>query len=153
MAVNVSSKVVDLFGNPLSTDGESKRILRPQKRGYRAIEVDDISEGKGNEDWFRVHGDPNDLPNSVELFRYVDLLKVFSPIHTQLMIACQDAVFQIIGRHLGSIPELIQDRKLRGIYLFNSVLHVEPNEAEPVIFELERVSLIDHDSVADDLVK
>ena len=94
----------------------------------------------------RVHGDEhNDLPNSVELFRYVDILKVYSPIPERLMIACQDATFQIEGQHLEDIPYLIQDRRLRALYLFNPLFHVKPQADEPVIHSLERVSMIDMD--------
>lgn len=144
MDVNASNNVVDLFGNPKATGPEARSGHRPQKRGYRAIEFDDISDGKGNEDWFRVHGDePNDLPNSIELFRYVDILKVYSPTQTELMIACQDACFQIDGQHLEDIPLLVQDQKLRAIYLFNPLFHMEPGDGEPIIYRLERVSMID----------
>jgi len=143
VAVNTTSEVVDLLGRPINTSGESEQASGPQMRGYRAMDYDDLIEGKGSEEWFRVHGDLDELPESVELFRYIDLLKVYSPHHAFIMIACQDAAFQITGRHLGGIPELMQDRKLRGIYLFNPKLHVEPNEGEPVIYELTRVSMVD----------
>lgn len=146
MDVNASNNVINLFEKPNAADPALRRSHRPQKRGYRAIEFDDIQDGKGNEEWFRVHGDaPNDLPNSVELFRYIDLLKVYSPLHQRLMIACQDATFQIEGQNLEDIPYLIQDRRLRALYLFNPIFHIEPQAGEPVIHSLERVSMIDMD--------
>lgn len=132
--MDVNSNIVDLFPN----QGE---VVQP--RGYRAIEADESQDGKGTEEWFRVHGDPDNLPQSVELFRYVDILKVYAPLPELLMIACQDAAFHIEGEYLEVIPALIQDRKLRALTLFDPYLHDEPDDDEPIILAVERVSMVE----------
>lgn len=140
---NASNNVIDLSGNPIISEPQTSTSHRPERRNYRAIEYDETSQGKGNEEWFRVHGDPNDMPNSVELYRYVDILKVYSPVHEMLLIVCEDASLHIEGQHLDEIPLLIQDRRLRAIYLFQPLFHVHPNEDAPLIQSLERISMID----------
>lgn len=143
MDVNASNNVIDLSGNPIISEPQTSTSHRPERRSYRAIECDETSQGKGNEEWFRVHDDPGDMPNSVELYRYVDILKVYSPVHEMLLIVCEDASLHIEGQHLEEIPLLIQDRRLRAIYLFQPLFHVEPNEDAPLIRSLERISMID----------
>ena len=139
MNANTTDNVVELFGSPDAPDGRANDEI--DKLPYRAFDFDDTEFNKGNEEWFRIHGDPNDLPNSVELCRYVDILKVYSPLHQLLTIICEDVSFQMEGQHLSDIASLIQDRKLRALYLFEPAIHMEPSADEVMIHTMERYSM------------
>ncbi len=114
--------------------------------GYYAIAVS-LTEGpKGNEEWFRLHGEIDGQYSSIEMVRYVDVMRVYCPVPELIAIMCEHAVYTLEGRNLDAITIHLQDRTLRALYLFDPSRFAEPVADEPVIFRMEREDITLDDS-------
>lgn len=110
--------------------------------GYYAIAVSLTDDIKGQEEWFRVHGEFDGQYTSIDMVRYVDVVRVYCPIPELLAIMCEECVYTLEGRNLDGITIHIQDRTLRALYLFEPGRYPEPNEDEPVILRMEREEIV-----------
>lgn len=119
--------------------GQTDDVTSP---AYYAVAVILADEIKGQEEWFRVHGEIAGQYSSIDMIRYGDVVRVYCPIPEMLAILCEDCVYTLEGRNLDTIPSHIQDRTLRALYLFEPGRYPEPSADEPVILRMEREDIV-----------
>ena len=106
-----------------------------EKMDYYACGVSPIDELRGSEEWLRIHREPG---RQIEMIRYADMLKLYSPIPQMLAILCEDCSITLEGRYLDVITFHIQNRTLQGLYLYEPEIYHEPRTDEPVIMSISR---------------
>ena len=91
--------------------------------------------GRGSEEWLRIHREPG---RQLEMCRYADILKIYSPVHQLISIMCEDCSFTLEGQYVDVIAYHIQHRTLQALYLYDPAIHEEPRPDEPVIYSIVR---------------
>jgi hypothetical protein len=91
--------------------------------------------GRGIEEWLRIHREPG---RQLEMCRYADILKIYSPAHQVISIMCEDCSFILEGQYVDVIAYHIQHRTLQALYLYDPAIHEEPRPDEPVIYSIAR---------------
>ncbi|MEZ4713117.1 MAG: hypothetical protein R3A44_38360 [Caldilineaceae bacterium] len=124
------SNVFALYGRRGSDGGADSG-----KPDYYAIGVSLSDAPHGEEEFFRIHREEG---RHLEMCRYSDIMKVYSPVHQLISIFCEDAIFTLEGEHLDVIALHIQERKLMALYLYEPELYNEPAPDVPVIRVIER---------------
>ena len=110
----------------------------PEDPGYYACGIS-ITEGtRGQEEWLRMHGEIEGQYSSIDMLRYSDIVRVYSPVPELLCILADHVIYTLEGQHLDAITVHIQDRMLRALYLFDPARYPVPDEDVPVIFRMER---------------
>jgi hypothetical protein len=135
------NNIFELYG----AKGKERRLTQgdgSMTPGYYAIAVSLNDDIKGQEEWFRVHGEIEGQYTSIDMLRYMDVVRVYCPVPEIIAIMCEDCVYTVEGRNLDAIPFHIQDRTLRALYLFEPGRFPEPGEDEPVIFRMEREDIV-----------
>lgn len=94
------------------------------------------------EEWFRLHGEIEGQYSSMEMVRYIDLVRIYSPVPELFCIMCEDCIYTLEGRNLDVIALYLQDRSLRALYLFDPDRDAEPRDDEPVILRMEREDIV-----------
>ncbi len=131
------SNVFDLYGakrRERRSDGDNGS----EDPGYYACGISITEGSKGSEEWLRMHDEIAGQYRSIDMLRYADIVRVYSPVPELLCLMGEHVVYQLEGRHLDAICMHIQDRMLRALYLFDPGRYPEPSEDEPVIFSMKR---------------
>lgn len=102
---------------------------------YYACGVSQDDGGRGVEEWVRIHREPG---RQLEMCRYDDMLKIYSPVHQLISIMCEDYSLTLEGRYVDVIAYHIQHRTLQALYLYDPAIYNEPHPDEPVIYSIAR---------------
>jgi len=131
-------------GNVFDLYGAKRRERRsgdgrgPDDPGYYAFGISITEDARGQEEWLRLHGEIEGQYSSIDMIRYADIVRVYSPVPELVCILADSVIYTLEGRHMDAITIHIQDRMLRGLYLFDPARYAEPDEDLPVIFRMER---------------
>lgn len=110
----------------------------PEDPGYYAFGISLTEDARGQEEWLRLHGQINGQYSSIDMIRYADIVRVYSPVPELLCIMADSVIYTLEGRYLDAVTLHIQDRMLRALYLFDPARYPEPDEETPVILHMER---------------
>lgn len=110
----------------------------PIDPGYYAFGTSISESNRGQEEWIRMHGEIGGQFTSIDMIRYSDIVRVYSPVPELLCIMADSVIYTLEGRHLDAVTMHIQDRMLRALYLFDPERYPEPDADEPVIYSMER---------------
>ncbi len=106
--------------------------------GYYAFGISITEDARGQEEWLRMHGEIEGQHSAIDMIRYADIVRVYSPVPELLCIMANSVIYTLEGRHLDAAIIHIQDRMLRAVYLFDPMRYAEPDEDTPIIFRMER---------------
>ncbi len=117
--------------------------------GYYAFGTTMTEDNRGREEWLRMHGEIGGHYSSIDMIRYADIVRVYSPVPELACIMADSVIYTLEGQHLDAITMYIQDRMLRAIYLFDPTRYPEPDADDPVVLRMERQDIGAEEAVED----